>query len=446
MEFIMKICENISSFVWSDKAVIFMLATGIYFTVFTGFFQFRRFGDVLKCTVGSIFKRRKNKTGITPFQAVSTALAGTVGTGNIAGVATAITAGGPGAVFWMTVSGIFGMMIKYAEVVLAVHFREKDKNGNISGGPMYYIEKGLYSRTGGIIFSVLCILTSFGIGNMTQSNSVATAAAEAFLIPPEISGIAIAALCGVVIMGGSGRIARFTEIIVPFMAVFYIGGAVIFLIAKAEALPGVIKLIMTSAFTTEGAVGGLAGNAVKYGIARGIFTNEAGMGSAPIAHGSADTDSAVKQGMWGIFEVFLDTIVICNLTAFVILAADEGLYYTCGEDGTSLTSGAFSTFFGGFGEGFIAVGIIFFAVAAVAGWAFYGQKAVEYITPKKRWIFLYRIIFTVLIYFGATSPLRYVWCISDALNGLMAIPNITAVILLSPIVIKLTKDYKYYTK
>ncbi len=438
MEFILNLCEAVNKIVWGDGMIIFMLAVGIYFSVATNFFQITKFGSIMKNTVFGIFEKKGN--GITPFQAVSTALAGTIGTGNIAGVATAITAGGPGAIFWMWISGIFGMMTKYAEVVLAVHFRKKEKDGTLSGGPMYYIEYGLSSRLWGIIFAALCIFASFGIGNMTQSNSIAHAAYETFFIPPYITGVFVALICGAVLLGGVKAVARFSEIIVPFMAIFYITGSVIFLTVNREFVMPALGLIVRSAFSGKSVCGGIAGAAVKYGIARGIFTNEAGMGSAPIAHGSAETDSPAKQGMWGIFEVFFDTIVMCTITALVILTADGGKFYTCGADGAVLTAGAFSTVFGMFGSSFISVAIIFFALASIAGWAFYGQKAVEYITKNRIWVNIYKTAFVLFVFAGTVMELTAVWSISDALNGLMLICNLAAILLLSPIVIKLTKN------
>ena len=442
LEALLKINNCIHSAVWGNGMVVFMLAVGIFFTVFTGFFQFVRFKDIMKNTVGSLFGKKNNASGITPFQAVSTALAGTIGTGNIAGVATAITLGGAGAIFWMWISGIFGMMTKYAEVLLAVRFRKADGKHGFSGGPMYYMEYGLSSKTLGIIFSVLCIAASFGTGNMAQSNSIADALLTAFLIPPEISGIILAAVCALIIAGGAPRIARFSEIIVPFMAIFYLTGAVIFLVYNRSCIPAALNLIINGAFTPGGAFGGIAGSAVRYGISRGIFTNEAGMGSAPIAHGSADTDSPVRQGMWGIFEVFLDTIVVCTVTALVILTADGGKFYTCGMSGVPLTSGAFSTLYGSFGASFISVAVVFFALASILGWAFYGQKSVEYITKKRLWLSVYRVVFIGFVFLGAISDLELAWSISDTLNGLMAIPNLTAVLLLSPIVFRLTRKYR----
>ncbi len=439
MKSLVNICETVNNIIWSDATVIFLLVVGIFFTASTGFFQFTHFRSILKNTAGSLFKKNNKKGGITPFQAVSTALGGTIGTGNIAGVATAITAGGPGAVFWMWVSGLLGMMTKYAEVVLAVHFR-KPVSGGFVGGPMYYIEKGLSSKFFASVFAVLCIFASFGTGNMSQSNSIAMAAEAAFSVSPQLTGIFICIICTPVIMGGVRKIARFSEIVVPFMAFFYMSGAIIFLIINYGLVPGALKLIFVSALNPRSAFGGFAGAAVKYGIARGIFTNEAGMGSAPIAHGCADTESPVKQGMWGIFEVFFDTIVICTMTALVILTAGGGNYYLCGEDGAALTAGAFSTVYGSFGSSFISVAIVFFALASIAGWAFYGQKALEYITPHKIVHTLYKIVFIILIFAGAVMPIKSVWCISDTLNGLMMLPNLAAVLLLSPTVVRLTKN------
>ncbi len=434
MEQIYVLCRELNGFLWGTAGVAVMLTVGIFFTVTTNFFQIRHLGKILSTTAGELFKKKEKKEGITSFQAVATALGGTIGTGNIAGVATAITAGGAGAVFWMWVSGIFGMMTKYAEIVLAVNY--KDKSG---GGPMQYMEKGMGSRSMGVIFAALCIGASFGIGNMTQSNSIAQAANSLCGISPQISGCIVAAGCGIIISGGGKRIAGAAQLIVPFMAIFYFTFALIFLTANFDRIDDALKLIFTSAFRGESIMGGVAGSAVKTGIARGIFTNEAGMGSSPIAHGCSNADNPVKQGMWGIFEVFLDTVVICTLTALVILSAPPELLKL--YDGAELTSAAFSTVFGKWGGAVISVSVMLFATASVFGWAFYGQKALEYITPSKRILKAYKMIFIAFLYIGAVSKLTQVWEIADTLNGLMAIPNLTAIVYLSPVVVKLTKKY-----
>jgi len=444
---IYRINEIINSIVWGPVAVAFLIGSGIYFTLFTKFFQFRNFGLILKKTIGSIFIKQKDPgANITPFQAVSTALAGTIGTGNIAGVATAITAGGPGAVFWMWVSGFFGMMTKYAEVALAVKFRNVGKNREYYGGPMYYIENGIGLRWLAVIFSFLCICASFGIGNISQSNSIAMALYSTFDIPPPLSGTAVAAICGFVLIGGVKRIAKAAEFIVPFMAFFYIAGSVIFLIYNFAHIPSAFLLIFEGAFHPQSVAGGVLGftvkNAFHYGIARGVFTNEAGLGSAPIAHAVANCRHPAEQGLWGIFEVFFDTIVICTMTTLVILTADGGRLWQSGENGAVLTTKAFETVFGSYGSYFIAVAIIFFAVASILGWAFYGQRSIEYITGgNKKVLLVYRLVFIVLIVIGAISNIETAWSISDTLNGLMAIPNVLALLALSPFVFKITKDY-----
>ncbi len=444
--------EQLNLFLWGPVMIALMVGVGVYFTLFTRFFQITHFKTVLKNTIGSLFsKSNKNKpetkSSITPFQAVSTALAGTVGTGNIAGVATALTAGGPGAIVWMCISAFFGMMTKYAEVVLAVKYRNVNQHGEYSGGPMYYIENGLKLKPMAIIFALLCIMSSFGIGNITQSNSISDVINTVFNIPHWLCGLLLATLCGVVLIGGVNRISKVSEIIVPFMAVFYVLGAIVFLCINAGQIPSTLKLIFSSAFNLKSAAGGVAGytvrQALQYGVARGVFTNEAGMGSAPIAHASADTNDPVSQGMWGIFEVFLDTIVICTLTTLVILTAKGGTLWNSGLDGAQLTTAAFSSVFGSFGAVFIAISILFFAFATILGWAFYGQKALDYISGgNENLILAYKIFYILLIFAGAMINIKFVWSIADALNGLMAIPNLIAILFLSGVVFKLTKEHK----
>ncbi len=419
--------EKINNIVWGPATIMLMLCCGIYFTVKTNFFQIRHFKDVIKKTLFSSSKKNKGK--VSSFQAVSAALAGTIGTGNIAGVATSIALGGPGAVFWMVVSAFFGMMTKYAEVLLAVKFRTKNSKGEYSGGPMYYMEKGLGFQSLGIIFSILLALSAFGIGNMVQSNSVSAALADSFGIKPKASGIFITLICFFVIIGGGKKILSATEIIVPVMALFYMAGTVIFLVINYKFLPSAITSIITDAFDFSNAIGGVSGfavsKAVKFGITRGVFTNEAGLGSSPVAHASADISSPSEQGLWGIFEVFFDTVIMCTLTALVILTADGGKTARSGLSGMELTISAFECVFGEAGGIFISISIIFFAVATILGWGLYGEKAVLYLFKENTTaLFIYKILYITAIYIGSIMSLNTVWTVSDTLNGLMAIPNI----------------------
>lgn len=434
--------DLINNIVWGPATIILVLSCGIFFTIGTNFFQIRYFRTMLKNTIFSL-KKSKNNT-VSSFKAVSAALAGTIGTGNIAGVATSISLGGAGSVFWMIISAFFSMMTKYAEVILAVKFREKKHNGEYIGGPMYYMETALHSKKLGIFFSILLALSSFGVGNMVQSNSAADALSNTFLIDSTKTGIFLTILCGLVILGGGKKILSATEIIVPTMALFYILGTIIFLSINYKHLPGAISLIFTDAFSAKSIAGGgcgiLVSKAVKYGISRGVFTNEAGIGSSPVAHACADVKSPSVQGLWGIFEVFFDTVVMCTLTALVILTAAGGVTVKSGLTGINLTIAAFETVFGRIGGCFISISMLFFATATILGWCFYGEKAVLYLFKEsKTALFTYRLFYIFAIYIGSILTLNFVWTISDILNGLMIFPNIITLFMLSKYVFNETK-------
>lgn len=437
----------VNGFVWGPVMLVLLVGTGIYLTIRTRFFQFTRFGDITKNTIGTLFSRKDRekdpKGAITPFQAVSTALAGTIGTGNIVGVATAITMGGPGAVFWMWVSACFGMVTKYSEIVLAVKYREKNAEGLWVGGPMYYIQNGLQQKWLAVLFAAFCALASFGIGNMTQVNSISSAMEGSFGISTWITGLICAAIVALVIIGGVKRIAMVTERVVPFMALLYICGSLIVIGINYAAVPAAFKMIFAYAFDFHSAVGGAVGytvmQAIRFGLARGVFSNEAGLGSAPIAHAATSEQNPVKQGLWGVFEVFVDTIIVCSMTALVILTS--GLWNS-GITGAELTSAAFSASLGNYGGYFISISILFFALSTILGWSYYGERSIEYITSKnKTIIMIYRALFIGCIVIGATSNLTLVWGIADTLNGLMAIPNLIALLGLSGIVIDMTREY-----
>lgn len=433
----------INSIVWGPYMLVFLVGVGVWYSFKTNFLQVRKFGFAMRETLMKIFdKPDKDAVGdITPFQALSTALAATIGTGNIAGVATAIAIGGPGAIFWMWISGFFGMITKFAEVVLAIRYREKNENGEWVGGPMYYIEKGLGMKWLAVVFSIFGALAAFGIGNMVQANSVADAMNATFNVPHWVSGVVLAVAAGLVILGGLKRIAKVTEKIVPFMAVFYVIGAVLILVLNIAGIPNAFRLIFVHAFTPTSAVGGFAGAtvwyAMRYGVARGVFSNEAGLGSAPIAHAAAQTDHAVRQGLWGIFEVFADTIVICTLTALVIISTGV---WNSGLTGASLTTEAFNIGLAGVGGVIVAIGILFFAFSTVLSWAYYGEKCSEYILGSK-FNLAYRIIWLPLIFVGAVGSLDLTWAVADTLNGLMAIPNLIGLFLLGSVVFKLTNEF-----
>ena len=441
MDFIMNLNSTVNSFVWGPPMLFLLVGTGVYLTIGTNFFSILKLGYVLKNTLLKIFSKDQSGEGeITPFQAVATALAATVGTGNIAGVATAIALGGPGAVFWMWVSAVFGMTTKFGEVVLSIKFREKTEDGRFVGGPMYYIANGLNMKWLATVFAVFGAIAAFGIGNMVQSNSVAASLQESFNISPLVTGLVLAVLTALVILGGIKRIGSVTEKLVPGMASIYILGAIFIIIMNGSHIPEAFGLIFGNAFTGTAAVGGFAGStlamAVRFGVARGVFSNEAGLGSAPIAHAASTTDHPVRQGLWGVFEVFMDTIVICTLTALAILVS--GLWNT-GATGAALTTQAFDEAIIGGGY-IVSIGIMLFAFSTILGWSYYGERCAEYLFGEKA-IVPYRIIWIPFVVIGAIGGLDFIWALADTMNGLMAIPNLVGVLMLSGTILKLTKEF-----
>ena len=438
-------------FIWGPWMLGIFLGTGLYFSIGTRFFQFRGFFIWMKWTFGDMIKG-KNQTvekegkSITQFQSLCTALAGTLGTGNIAGVATALTAGGPGAIFWMWVSAVVGMMTNFAEKTLGIIYRYRQQNGEWMGGPMIYMEKGLHSKPLAIIFAVLCIMASFGMGNMTQAHSVSEAIKVSFGGNSLVIGIGLSILLACVILGGIGRIASVTEKLVPFMALGYIVGAIMVLIACWDQVIPAFISIFKGAFSVRSASGGLLGYGMKQammvGISRGIFSNEAGLGSSVIVHAVSDVKEPVIQGFWGIQEVFLDTIVMCTLTALVILTT--GIYDGFGQiDGIVLTTKAFGAVFGMQGATFISISVIIFGFATLVGWSYYGVKCVEYLFGEK-WVPLYQGIYCGSAVIGCTMELQTVWNLADNLNGLLALPNLIAILLLSKKVFSEMKQFEQY--
>lgn len=454
-----------SNIAWGIFMCLLLVGTGAFLSVRTGFLQFSHFGYIMKNTIGKIFHKDNAKVvekgAITPFQALCTALAATVGTGNIAGVTGAIVLGGPGAVFWMWIAAFMGMCTKYAEIVLAVKYREKNAKGEWIGGPMYYIKNGLGKGWNwlGTLFAVLGALAAFGIGSMTQINTIAgtlvtaidsvthttIAGSSTEMTIRLIVGLVIAILVGVVIIGGVKRLGAVTEKIVPVMSVFYIIGSLIVIIANFGRLGMVFGSIFQAAFTGEAVVGGVGGfvlmTAIKKGVGRGVFSNEAGLGSAPIAHASSSESNPVKQGLYGVFEVFADTIVICTMTALVVLSSNVVPWGNADLAGADTTIMAFGTVFGPkLSSIFIAIAIFFFAFSTLLSWSLYGQRCFGYLT-KERGVRVYQIIFLLTVILGATVKLSLVWDIADTLNGFMAIPNLIALLALSGTVVKLTRDY-----
>lgn len=453
----------INGFVWGLPMLILLVGTGILMTCLTKFFQITHFRHWVKNTVGGIFKdshvtahTHKEDTQISQFQSLCTALAATIGTGNIAGVAAAIASGGPGAIFWMWIVAFFGMMTNFSENVLGIYYRRRNERNEWCGGAMYYLHDGLGSKPGcknigaflAILFSVFCVGASFGIGNMGQVNSIAVNIKSAFGIPSIITGIFLMILGGLVIVGGLKRIAAVTEKLVPFMAIIYMICAIIVCIVHVNQFSAVFTSIIKGAFGMRAVGGGIVGSgvamAVQWGMKRGVFSNEAGLGSSVMVHSSSNVREPVVQGMWGIFEVFADTIIVCTVTAFAVLSSglvdlETGVVIS-DQVSTALVAEAFSTVFGKFGSAFIAIAILLFAFSTTLGWSQYGSKGFEYLFGRKN-IKFYQIVFVLFIVIGATMDLSLAWDISDTLNGMMAIPNLIGVLALSGTVMKITNNY-----
>lgn len=442
MQRIAELNALVNSYVWGLPMMVLLVGTGVVLTVLTGAIQFRRLGFALREVLGKIASRGAGAGSVSPFQAVATALASTVGVGNIAGVATAIFLGGPGALFWLWISGLFGMCTKYAEVVVALHYREPDAAGTMRGGAMYVLRKGLGLPWLGATFALLTSLAAFGIGNMVQANSVADALRATFDVPVGLTGAVLVVITGVVIVGGIKRIGQFTELLVPFMALLYLGGGLVILLTHADRIPHALSLVFNGAFSGTAAAGGFAGStimmAMRFGIARGLFSNEAGLGSAPMVHAAAQTDHPVRQGMYGIFEVFVDTVLICSTTGLVILVTDT---WTSGSNGAALATLAFETGLPGtWGDIVVTGGLLLFAYSTLIGWSYYGETAVVYLLGAKAAL-PYRALWLVFVYVGATGSLNLIWGIADTLNGLMAVPNLIGVIGSIPLLLRLQREF-----
>lgn len=446
----------VNNFVWGIPAMVCIFGVGLYLSLRTNFLQIRKFSYAIKTTLGRVFRKKEASDGsITPFQAVCTALAATVGTGNIAGVAGAIAIGGPGAVFWMWVSALLGMCTKFAEVTLAVHFRERNEHGDLVGGPMYYIKNGLGKNWQwlAVLFSAFGILAVFGTGNTTQVNTITTAIDAALLnfnvVGPDslktvnlVIGIIIAVLVGMILLGGIKRIGSVTEKLVPFMAILYIVLALGVVLLNIGRIPSVFYQIFYGAFNPAAITGGVVGSfflSMQKGVSRGIFSNEAGLGTGSIAHACADTNKPVKQGLFGIFEVFADTIVICTLTALVILVSNVPITYGA-PAGAELTISGFTATYGNWVSIFTAIAMCCFAFSTIIGWGLYGARCIEFLFSSKV-IKPFMVVYALIAIIGATVDLGLLWSIADTFNGLMSIPNLIALFLLSGTVVKLVKEY-----
>ena len=454
---------KVNGFVWGLPMLLLLVGTGILMTCLTRCFQISHFKHWVKNTVGGIFKDShvtahtgKDDMQISQFQSLCTALAATIGTGNIAGVAAAIAAGGPGAIFWMWIVAFFGMMTNFSENVLGIYYRRRNERNEWCGGAMYYLKDGLGAKKGckqigailAVLFSSFCVLASFGIGNMGQVNSIAVNLNSVFHVPALFTGLFLMLIAGLVIVGGLKRIASVTEKLVPFMAIIYLVGALAVFIVNIDQVGAVFASIIKGAFGMRAVGGGIVGSgvamAVQWGMKRGVFSNEAGLGSSVMVHSSSNVREPVVQGMWGIFEVFADTIIVCTLTAFAVLSSglvDLETGKVLSENvSTALVAEAFSTVFGGLGGAFIAIAILFFAFSTVLGWSQYGSKGFEYLFGRGA-VKAYHIVFVAFILVGATMDLTLAWDLSDTFNGLMAIPNLIGVVSLSGTVMKITRNY-----
>ncbi len=432
----------VSGFVWGPVMLVLLLGTGLYLSVGLKFLPQRKLSYGIRMTLAGRSTKAEDEGDISPFQALTTALAATVGTGNIAGVATAIALGGPGAVFWMWITALVGMATKYSETVLAVTYRETDAQGNYTGGPMYYIRNGMGRNWAWLawLFALFATIAAFGIGNTVQANSVADVMFTTFDVPKGWTGITLSVLAFLVIIGGVKRIGLVAEKLVPLMAIVYVLGALVVIVINAEQVPGVLAHIVTDAFTGTAATGGFAGAAVwaaiRFGVARGIFSNEAGLGSAPIAHAAARTREPVRQGTIAMLGTFIDTIIVCTMTALVILTSGA---WTSGETGAALSATAFAQGFEG-GELIVTFGLVVFAFTTVLGWAYYGERTAVYLMGVRA-ILPYRLLWVVALYIGATANLELVWLVADIMNALMAIPNLIALVALSGVVFAASRAY-----
>lgn len=434
-----QLVNKVGAFAWGPPMLILLVGTGFWLTFALRGLQFRRLWYSLYLAL--IKRREGNEPGdISHFQALMTALSATVGTGNIAGVATAVAAGGPGALFWMWLTGLVGMATKYAEAVLAVKYRETDEAGTMSGGPMYYISKGLGLKWLGVLFAIFASVAAFGIGNMVQSNSIAAAVQTTFHIPVYATGLILMVLTALVVLGGIKSIGRVTEILVPIMIVFYMGGALLIIFKYITAVPAALALIVREAFTPTAASGGFLGATVmltiRMGVARGVFSNESGLGSSPIAAAAAQTHHPVTQALVSMTQTFIDTIVVCTMTGLVLVLTGA---WNTGTTGAELTLSAFQQGITG-GNYIVTIGLMLFAYSTILGWCYYGEKSIEYLFGIQS-VKPYRYVYILFVGVGAVAQLNLVWALSDTFNGLMAIPNLIGLLLLTPVVVRETKAY-----
>jgi len=443
MEAISDFVSAVNGLVWGPPMLVMILGVGLFLSIGLKLMPVLKLGAGFRLMWSGRARGEADEGEIPPFQALMTALSATVGTGNIAGVATAVFLGGPGALFWMWLTALVGMATKYSEAVLAVRFREVDERGKHVGGPMYYIRNGLGNKWAwlGVLFAIFAAVAAFGIGNTVQANSVADVLETNFGLPHWVTGLILMVLVGMVLIGGIRRIGQVASALVPFMAVSYVLIGLIVLAINANEIPSAIAMVFSSAFSGSAAEGGFAGAAVwaaiRFGVARGIFSNEAGLGSAPIAHAVAQTKDPVKQGMVAMLGTFIDTIIVCSITGLVIITSGA---WTSGETGAALTSLAFESGLPGFGNYIVAISLAIFAFTTILGWSFYGERCIEFLFGTRA-IVPYRVVWIIAIPVGATVNLGFIWLLADTLNAMMALPNLIALLLLSPVVFKLSRAY-----
>lgn len=433
---IQTLLDDISGIIWGWPLIILLVGTGIILTLRLGFLQIRLLPYALKLVFTK--SKAKDEGDISHFQALMTAMAATVGVGNIVGVATAVVSGGPGAIFWMWMAGFFGMATKYGEAILAVKYRVKDDKGQMAGGPMYYLEHGLKQKWLAVLFAIFGAFAAFGIGNGTQAKAVADAVNNTFSVPFWITGIALVLFAGLVIIGGIKWIGRVTSFFVPFMALFYFIAGMFIVILNFDKVPAAFSLIFTDAFSGQALAGGAIGTVIRFGIARGLFSNEAGLGSAPIAAAAAKTDIPGRQALVSMTQVLFDTLVICSITGVSIVMS--GAWQDTSIAAGALTAESWAVFFGSTGSALISIGIILFASSTILGWGYYGEKCFQYLIKNPAAVMGYRIVFVLFIFVGATASLDVVWSLADVLNGLMAIPNLIGLLGLSGVIVYETKQ------
>lgn len=468
MERVNEIVEAIDKFVWGPVMLVLLVGTGIFLTIRLKFLPWRNLGYALHSVLSKEARTKKRGTGdVSPFSALMTALAATIGTGNIIGVATAMFSGGPGALVWMWISACFGLTSKFSECMLAIKYREVNEKGEMSGGPMYTMKNAFknktFGKTLGFLFALFSVLASFGIGNMTQANSISGSVQETFGLPTWVTGIILTVLALMIILGGITSISKVSSVVVPGMAVFYVIAGLVVILGNLPNIPHGLYLIFGMAFNPKAIGGGVLGtitvsvmDSIRYGVARGVFSNEAGLGSAAITAAAATTDDPVRQGYINMTGTFFDTIVVCSITGIAIAASGVlGTTNAAGEplQGVQLTIAAFETILGPLGKYLVTVGIILFAFSTILGWEYHGEKAFEYMFQSHKFNFIYRVVFSLVVYVGATQTLDLVWNISDIMNALMAIPNLICMLLLhnviakevnrfQPILVKERKEYK----